>query len=50
MTVKKFRFRIKPHEIMKEEYPSLYYKFRNKKVANAFFLDSGGKEHQLITK
>ncbi len=50
MTIKRFRFRIKPHPIMKSEYPDLYYKFRNEKVANAFFLDSGGSEHTLITK
>jgi len=50
MTIKKFRFRIKPHEIMKSEYPYLYYKFRNEKIANAFFLESCGNEYQLINK
>ena len=48
MTVKRFRFRIKPHEVMKAEYPDLYYKFKNEKVAKAFFYESCGNEHILI--
>ena len=49
-TVKKFTYRIKPHKIMSEEYPSSYYKFRNEKVASAFFKESCGNEHQLVSK
>ncbi len=40
----RFRFRIAPHPVMKKEYPQLYYKFRNGKVASAFFNESMGHE------
>jgi len=43
-SIKKFKFRIAPHEIMKSEYPELYYKFRNEKVATAFFQETLGHE------
>jgi len=42
--IKKFKFRIAPHPVMKEEYPQPYYKFRNGKVASAFFNESMGHE------
>lgn len=48
MTIKKFKFRIRPHEVMKAEYPDLYYKFYSEKVAKAFFLESCGNEYELI--
>jgi len=43
---KRFRYRIKPHQLLQEcgEYPQEYYKFRNEKVAKAFWLDSMGTE------
>lgn len=43
-TIKKFKFRIAPHPALKEEYPASYYKFRNEKVATAFFQESLGHE------
>ena len=42
--VKRFRFRVKPHEVMADEYPERYYKFKNYKVTNAFFQESCGNE------
>jgi hypothetical protein len=42
--IKKFKFRIAPHPVLKEEYPERYYKFRNEKVAKAFWLESLGNE------
>jgi hypothetical protein len=48
MTIKRFKFRIKPHEVMKEEYPQSYYKFRNEKVAKAFFYESCGNQYKLV--
>jgi len=42
--IKRFKFRIAPHEIMKEEYPEPYYKFRDERVAIAFFQETLGHE------
>jgi hypothetical protein len=47
-TIKQYKFRIVPHEIMKYEYPQSYYKFRNERVAKAFFSECLGSE--LILK
>lgn len=45
--IKKFKFRIAPHPALKEEYPNTYYKFRNKRVATAFFIESLGHEVKI---
>jgi hypothetical protein len=45
--IKKFKFRIAPHEIMREEYPNKYYKFRSERVAKAFFTESLGHEVKI---
>ena len=41
---KRFQFRVKPHEVMKEEYSQDYYKFHNEKVAKAFCMEAFGHE------
>lgn len=41
---KRFLYRIAPHEVLKAEYPSGYYKFRNSRVAEAFWSYSLGSE------
>ena len=46
--IKQFKYRIAPHEIMKDEYPDKYYKFRSHKVAYAFFMETLG--HQIEVK
>jgi len=46
--VKSFRFRVVPNDVMKEEYPSRYYKFRNEQIAKAFAIDSCGNELKTL--
>lgn len=47
---RRFRYRIRPHEIMQEEYPQDYYKFKNPQVASAFFLETLGEELKKIPR
>lgn len=45
-----FHIRVKPHPVMRSEYPAPYYKFRNEQVAKAFWMDSMGVEQKDIPK
>jgi hypothetical protein len=44
MSGTQFKYRIKPHEALKNEYPQPYYKFKDPRVATAFFLETLGQE------
>ena len=48
MSGTQFKYRIKPHEALKNEYPQSYYKFKNPKVATAFFIETLGREVRSI--
>jgi hypothetical protein len=43
-----YKYRITPHQVLQSEYPGSYYKFRNLKVAKAFFLETLGRETKKL--